>query len=75
MRVTAIWSGEELEVLFSADLSCEDIGDERSHYVDLIDDVVIEEVSIWGIPVPLDNLPPKLLDELMSVADGLEFSE
>lgn len=75
MRVTAIWSGEELEVLFSADLSCEDIGGERSHYVDLIDDVVIDEVSIWGIPVPLDNLPPKLLDELMSVADGLEFSE
>lgn len=73
MRVTAIWQGEEMEVLFSAYLSRDDIGGEIPHYVDVIEDIEIEEVSIWGTPLPLESLPAKLRDEIMALANGMEF--
>lgn len=73
MKASAVWEGEDMTVQFSATICREDIGAEQTCLVDTVEDIEIEDVAVWGVPLPLNTIPAKLREMLMREAQHLEF--
>lgn len=69
----AIWSGEEVEVTFSAIPQQEDYGVEGSPTWFVPEDVTVEDVKIFGNTVELKTLPQDLQHHINSLAEDVEW--
>lgn len=72
---TATYSGEEIEITFTARMVKNDYGVERSPVWYEPEDIEIDEVVIFGTAVDHLKFPAKVLADLLGLADDLEFSE
>jgi len=69
----AIYSGEDVDVLFSASAVHTDYGVPRSPVWTEFEDVEIEEVTILGVKVDPKVLPPDLVDAILALSDEVDF--
>ncbi len=72
-RGTAKWSGEELEVIFSASGQRTDYGVPRSPTWTEWTDFEIDALTILGVDVTPDTLPEDLVSAIYELADDVEF--
>jgi len=72
---SATYTGEEIEVTFTARMVKTDYGVERSPVWYEPEDIVIDEVVILGAAVDHTKFPAKVLADLLDLADDLEFEE
>jgi len=71
--MTAKYSGQEIEAVFSANAEQADYGVPGSPQWWEPVDRELDSLTILGVDVSLDSLPEKLQKELLSLADDLEF--
>lgn len=72
-RVTASWSGEELEVSFSASMEPMDYGVPGSPIWDEAREIAIVSLTILGVACDPKTLPDLVQDKILSLADEVEW--
>ena len=68
------WSGEELEVDFTARPVKADYGVSCSPTWIEVEDITVDEVRILGVPVPLSSLPDRLKKDILNLAEDVEWN-
>ena len=76
MAVRAEYSGEEIQVMFTAETHRTDYGIAGSPEFDELDpySIEVEHIAILGFDVKMADLPHDLHDAIMALSDGLEFN-
>lgn len=70
----AIWSGEELEVVFTAGTEPCDYGVPRSPQWTEPTDISVESVSLLGVDVEMKSLPKELQKNILELSEEVEWS-
>lgn len=69
----AVWSGEELQVTFSATPQEEDYGVPGSPTWTVPEDICVEEVKLFGTTIDFKTLPEELQNYISSLAEDFEW--